>query len=83
MNYFAIAMIISSKEFILDNDFVSVLEHLQNVSETINLSEVLKTANELFYEFMDQDFKQQSILTKEILSNPPRKEKNKWMSSMN
>lgn len=37
MNYVAISVIISAKQFILQNDFVDVLGHLQNIGETVNV----------------------------------------------
>lgn len=45
MNYFAIAIIITAKQFILDNDFVDVLSYLQNIGETLNIHEALHVAN--------------------------------------
>lgn len=45
MNYFAIAIIITAKAFILQNDFVDVLSYLQNIGETINVNEALHVAN--------------------------------------
>ena len=31
MNYFALAIMITAKDFILNNEFVEVLEYLQNI----------------------------------------------------
>lgn len=49
MNYFAIAIIITAKPFILENDFVDVLSYIQNIGETLNINEALAISNELYY----------------------------------
>ena len=45
MNYFAISIIITAKDFILKNDFVDVLSYLQNIGETIDVGAALLVAN--------------------------------------
>ncbi len=40
MNYLAISIIISAKDIILKNDFTFILNHLQSVSEHININSV-------------------------------------------
>ena len=67
MNYFAIAIIITGKPFILENDFVDVLSYLQNIGETLNINEALAVSNELYFEFKGHDFKEHSKVTKTAL----------------
>ena len=48
INFVAIAIIMNCKEVILDGEFTSVLEHLQNIQDHINVYQVVHIASELY-----------------------------------
>lgn len=48
INFIAIAIIISSKDVIMNGEFTSVLEHLQNIKSNLNVNFMIEIANELF-----------------------------------
>jgi hypothetical protein len=56
IKFFAIAIIISCKEFIIDNEFTVVLEHLQDIKEHIVIRECIAITNQLVEEYQDNDF---------------------------
>jgi hypothetical protein len=64
----------SCKEVIIGSDFTTVLEHLQNIKEHLNINKVIEIANELFLEFRDKDFREHAIRTKKALE---KKDKSK------
>ena len=56
IKFFAIAILRSCKDFIDENEFTVVLEHLQDIKEHIVINEVIVIANDLVDTYGDCDF---------------------------
>lgn len=67
MSYIALAIIISCKQVILENDFTHVLGYLQNISENVNINHVIKIALELFEEFNGYEFTEHAKINKSVI----------------
>ncbi len=56
IKFFAIAIILSCKDFILDNEFTVILEHFQEIKDHIDINAVIKITNRLIETYEEVDF---------------------------
>jgi|JI6StandDraft_1071083.scaffolds.fasta_scaffold10317_6 hypothetical protein len=55
-NYISIAILISHKEAIMEHEFITVLEHLQNLKFDSDVEQIVVVANELEKKWAGKNF---------------------------